>query len=157
MELRIGGDDYPVKPFDSAVLVARIDALKRQYRKSAASGTGASANAALDSAPAAVIPFGAFHLDRSSHILSGPDGTIELSAQEYRFLEYLATHAGQVFEQNELLDSVWGYDRDVSTRTIDVHVVRLREKLGKKDHPRHIVPCTIQGMKGKLAGRVPSS
>jgi DNA-binding response OmpR family regulator len=151
MGLRLGGDDYMVKPFDAAVLIARIDALIRRAERAneEAPDHGSDGTMRTGEAPEAtagghdVYRFGAFRLDRTTRALVGPNGPVELSAQEHRFLEFLVMHPDRVFERNELLDQVWGYDREVSTRTIDVHVVRLREKLGEKEHPLHI--RTVRG------------
>jgi len=129
--LRAGADDYLAKPFDTAVLVARIRAL---IRRSGMSGPAA---------PAHRIAFGNFTLDTASKELFLGTEKIHLLTQEYRLLEFLARNPGRTLSREALLDSVWGYDRMITTRTVDVHVARLRERLNQKDGPGHII--TVRG------------
>ncbi len=142
MGLKLGADDYLTKPFDSQVLLARIEALirrsipAREDRTSREKGAG---------------EFGPFLLDRERGQLlrrEGEDmGEIPLNSQEYRLLEYLADHPGKIIGRNELLDAVWGYETETTTRTVDVHIAWLRQKLGEKDRPRHIITHRGRGYK----------
>ena len=133
MGLRIGADDYLAKPFEMQILVARIEALLRR----------------ADAPKHSKLPggnrfrFGRFILDTNARQLLCESDEIELSAQEYRLLAFLVEHAGRTVDRNELLNEVWGYDTEITTRTVDVHVSWLRQKLGEKQHPKHLV--TVRG------------
>ncbi len=144
MGLRLGADDYLCKPFDMQVLVARIAALLRRSRGTAAAPaeTGAG-NVTAEETPLSVMRFGFFTLDTLRKELrrrTAPkkEETVSLIAQEYRLLEYFLCHPDRVISRDELLDKVWGYGSVASTRTVDVHVARLRKKLGEESVPRHI-------------------
>jgi DNA-binding response OmpR family regulator len=140
--LRQGADDYVPKPFDAGVLVARMEALLR--RSSLATG-GASASGA---APAAeVVRIGEFELDRRRGELLRGGEPVPLNAQEYRLLEFLAANPDRVIAREEILDLVWGYDSETTTRTIDVHVAKLRQRLGESELPRHILTIRGRGYK----------
>jgi DNA-binding response OmpR family regulator len=132
-----GADDYVPKPFDAGVLVARIAAVLRR----------SSARAA---APADILTFDEFTLDRQAGELKRGEAVIALNAQEYRLLEFLAANPDRVIGREEILDLAWGYDSETTTRTIDVHVAKLRQKLGESDMPRHIL--TIRGKGYKFVG-----
>ncbi len=137
--LKEGADDYVPKPFDSGVLIARMEALLRRARsEGGAKGKG--------SGP---VRFGEFTLDAERGELSRGGESVPLNAQEYRLLEFLAANPGRVIGRDEMLDSVWGYDSETTTRTIDVHVARLRQRLGESELPRHIL--TIRGRGYKFA------
>jgi DNA-binding response OmpR family regulator len=137
--LRQGADDYVPKPFDSGVLVARMEALLRRSRAEAGSAPGARAPE--------VFRFGEFSLDkRRGELLRGAQ-SVPLNAQEYRLLEFLAANPDRVIGREEILDLVWGYDSDTTTRTIDVHVAKLRARLGESELPRHILTVRGRGYK----------
>jgi two-component system, OmpR family, alkaline phosphatase synthesis response regulator PhoP len=136
--LRQGADDYVPKPFDAGVLVARMEALLR--RASAAKGPAKGA------APE-VARFGDFELDRRKGELRRAGQPVSLNAQEYRLLEFLAANPDRVIGREEILDLVWGYDSDTTTRTIDVHVAKLRARLGESELPRHILTIRGRGYK----------
>ncbi|MCF7934525.1 MAG: response regulator transcription factor [Spirochaetia bacterium] len=133
MGLRQGADDYLAKPFDMGVLIARIEALMRRSR-------------VLGSAQR--ISFGPFVLDREEGVLL-KDGRIpvELNVQEYRLLEYLALHPDHTITRDQILDDVWGYGSSTTTRTVDVHIAKLRHRLGESDVPRHIQTVWGRGYK----------
>ena len=133
MGLRIGADDYLAKPFEMQVLVARVEALIRRSKLPLKSKLKAGAR----------YRFGTFVLDTEARELTHDGSRIDLSAQEYRLLEFFVTHPGRTIDRNELLNEVWGYDNETTTRTIDVHVSWLRQKLGEKQHPVHLV--TVRG------------
>jgi two-component system, OmpR family, alkaline phosphatase synthesis response regulator PhoP len=135
--LKEGADDYLPKPFDSGVLIARMEALLRRSR----SEPGAKGKS---SGP---IRFGEYSLDaRKGELIRGGE-SVPLNAQEYRLLEFLAANPGRVIGRDEMLDSVWGYGSDTTTRTIDVHVARLRQRLGESELPRHILTIRGRGYK----------
>ncbi len=114
--LELGADDYVVKPFSVRELLLRIQAILRRGRP--------------DSTPAAVVQFGCLRLDREAHRTWVQETEIELTALEFRLLLTLHDRRNRVLTREKLLDEVWGIDADITTRTVDTHVKRLREKLG---------------------------
>jgi len=129
--LQQGADDYLAKPFDMGVLLARLEALLRRTRP----GPGASVSISRK--------FGPFCLDEARGELLKNGEPVPLNAQEYRLLCYLVGHPSRVIDRDEILDQVWGYESGTTTRTVDVHVAKLRHRLGESDQPNHIV--TIRG------------
>jgi two-component system OmpR family response regulator len=115
--LRAGGDDYLAKPYAFSELLARIEVLQR--RKGAASGDPT------------VYRVGGLELDRLSHKLTRNGREILIQPREFRLLEYLMKHAGQVVTRTMLLENVWDYHFDPQTNVIDVHISRLRSKIDK--------------------------
>lgn len=119
--LRAGGDDYLSKPYAFVELLARVEVLSR--RKGAETG------------PATVYRVGTLELDRLSHKLTRGGKEIILQPREFRLLEYLMRHAGQVVTRTMLLENVWDYHFDPQTNVIDVHISRLRSKIDKGTEP----------------------
>jgi two-component system OmpR family response regulator len=115
--LRAGGDDYLPKPYSFSELLARVEVLSR--RRSAVPGEQT------------VYRVGDLELDRLSHRVARAGKEIVLQPREYRLLEYLMKHAGQVVTRTMLLENVWDYHFDPQTNVIDVHVSRLRAKIDK--------------------------
>lgn len=134
--LREGADDYLAKPFDMGVLLARIEALLRRSGPNRETGGPAPSRET-------VIRFGSFTLDRERGILLEDDRELSLNAREYQLLEYLCLRPGRVISRDTLLDDVWGYDTETTSRTVDVHIARLRQKLEEPPISRHI--HTIRG------------
>ena len=119
--LKLGADDYLTKPFEMPELLARIEALLRR------------ATAVVPGAP--VYQFGPVRVDfRSAEITRGGQ-PVTLSAREYQLLRYFIEHRGATVSREELLNEVWGYDTTPTTRTVDVHVAWLRQKL--EDNPKY--------------------
>ncbi len=114
--LRAGGDDYLAKPYAFSELLARIEALGR--RRSPAEGE-------------TVLKVGDLELDRLAHRVTRGGRAIPVQPREFRLLEYLMKHAGQVVTRTMLLENVWDYHFDPQTNVIDVHVSRLRSKVDK--------------------------
>ncbi len=114
--LRAGGDDYLTKPYAFTELLARVEALVRRVAPGAAE---------------TVYRVGDLELDRLSHRVVRAGRDIPLQPREFRLLEYLMRHAGQVVTRTMLLENVWDYHFDPQTNVIDVHVSRLRSKVDK--------------------------
>ena len=116
--LRAGGDDYLVKPFAFSELLARIEALNRRNKKSEDTETSLKAHD--------------IELDLLTRKVKRGSEEITLQATEFRLLEYLLRHKGQVVTRTMLLEYVWDYHFDPQTNVIDVHISRLRQKIGKE-------------------------
>ena len=135
--LKLGADDYLTKPFDMSELLARIEALLRRAR------------AASSSADAVV--FGAVHADFRSAVVLRGGAPVELSGLELKLLRYFVEHRGALLTRDELLEKVWGYEAMPVTRTVDVHVASLRQKLETNpSRPEHFV--TVHGLGYKFMG-----
>jgi phosphate regulon transcriptional regulator PhoB len=127
--LEIGGDDYMTKPFSPRELVARIKAHLRRER--------------MEQEPE-VVEWSAFRLDRTARRLFLHGRELELTATEFKLLEFFLTHRGRAFSREQLLEEVWGQQRFVTPRTVDVHVRRLRERIEEQpENPRYL--ATVRG------------
>ena len=139
--LEIGADDYMTKPFSMRELLARIRAMLRR----------AGMASAVRAAPAGKLKTGDLEIDTERHrVISGGE-ELELSPKEYDLLVYLASNKGFVFTREQLLEKVWGYDYAGETRTIDVHIRWLRQKI-EKDPSRPEKLVTVRGAGYKLVG-----
>jgi two-component system alkaline phosphatase synthesis response regulator PhoP len=130
LALKIGADDYLTKPFDAMELLARIEALLRRAKTPAVAG---------------VQKFGSLEVDlRGTSVLR--DGkTVPLSAREFQLLRYFVEHPGTTLSRDVLLKEVWSYSTDAFTRTVDVHVASLRQKL-EEDPKRPSLIVTVSGL-----------
>ena len=141
--LKLGADDYLVKPFEMAELLARVEALLRR--------SVIAASAAGSPSTGDTIAVGPFTIDVRRAEVRKNGTTIDLSALEFKLLRYFLEHRGAVLSRDELLNEVWGYDAMPSTRTVDVHVAWLRQKL--EDNPRHPqYVLTVHGLGYKFVG-----
>ncbi len=128
--LEIGADDYVVKPFSPRELVARVKAVLRRQARPAEKQE--------------VVEARGLRLDSRTQEVTVRGEAIELSTLEFRLLHFLASHPRRIFSREQLLDDVWGRDRFVTPRTVDVHVRRLREKIEvQADKPQYIQ--TVRG------------
>ena len=147
--LKIGADDYVTKPFEMMELLARIEALLRRVPPTlgaAANGKGSATAEAGD-----VYSFGTIHADFRRAEVTREGTSLELSAREFKLLRYLIEHRGATISRDELLNEVWGYNAMPSTRTVDVHIAWLRQKLEPNPHyPQFIL--TIHGLGYKFVG-----
>jgi len=135
--LKMGADDYLTKPFEMAELLARVEARLRR-------------DGGRPEAPPA-YRFGALDVDFRRTEVHRDGQRVELSAKEFRLLRYLISRRGETLSRNELLDEVWGYDANPTSRTVDVHVAWLRRKLEENPRqPRHIL--TVHGLGYKFTG-----
>jgi len=135
--LKLGADDYVTKPFEMVELLARIEAKLRR--------------APVTPHPTEGYQFGGIRIDFRRAEITKDDQPLELSAREFQLLKYFIEHRGATLTREELLNEVWGYNSMPSTRTVDVHVAWLRQKIEPNArHPQFIL--TVHGMGYKFAG-----
>jgi two-component system, OmpR family, alkaline phosphatase synthesis response regulator PhoP len=135
--LKIGADDYLTKPFEMMELMARIEALLRRAP-------------AKPISQQALYHFGPLTVDLRGTSVSRDGKPVRLSAREFQLLRYFIEHRGATLSRDQILKDVWGYSADTFTRTVDVHVASLRQKL-EKDPKQPELILTVQGLGYKFA------
>ncbi|MBR0105290.1 MAG: response regulator transcription factor [Firmicutes bacterium] len=119
--LEMGADDYIVKPFDPKEMVARLHAVLRRYEKKS-------------DEKAKTVRYENLEVNISNYSVTYHGKTLDFPPKELELLYFLASNPNRVYTRDELLDKVWGYDRAVDSRTVDVHVKRIREKFTEEEN-----------------------
>ena len=123
--LELGADDYILKPFDSKEMIARVRAVLRRYHP--------IKNEPSQAEKPKCVEYEGLTINLTNYSVLCDGNTVEMPPKELELLYFLASSPNQVFTREQLLDHIWGYEYIGDTRTVDVHIKRLREKL--KDHP----------------------
>jgi two-component system response regulator RegX3 len=136
--LELGADDYVTKPYSSRELIARIKAVLRRN------------STEIDSQEdSGIFTVGPIRLDTSKHLVTINGNSVSLPLKEFELLEFLMRNAGRVLTRSQLIDRVWGGDYFGDTKTLDVHIKRLRSKI-EADPANPVLIQTIRGLGYKL-------
>ncbi len=141
--LELGADDYIIKPFDTKEMVARVRAVLRRY-KSAPEPEEADVPEQVGE----YVSYPDLIINQTNYAVIYMGNVVEMPPKELELFYFLASHPNQVFTREQLLDHIWGYEYIGDTRTVDVHIKRLREKI--KDHPSWSL-STVWGVGYKFA------
>jgi DNA-binding response OmpR family regulator len=125
--LELGADDYIIKPFDSKEMVARVKAVLRRYRATPEVQTPVAVGAKVAEYPNLIV-------NRTNYSVIYNGKELVMPPKELELLYFLASQPNQVFTREQLLDHIWGYEYVGDTRTVDVHIKRLREKIKDQDN-----------------------
>ena len=125
--LELGADDYIIKPFDSKELVARVKAVLRRFKSSVPAAPES------DSTAAQIVEYPGLCVNLTNYSVIYQGNSIEMPPKELELLYFLASQPNQVFTRDQLLNHIWGYDYVGDSRTVDVHIKRLREKIKDTD------------------------
>ncbi len=123
--LELGADDYIIKPFDTKEMVARVKAVLRRYQ-------GTSVTEGKEKPSGKYVEYPGLSVNLTNYSVEYNGETIDMPPKELELLYFLASSPNQVFTREQLLDHIWGYEYIGDTRTVDVHIKRLREKLGEE-------------------------
>jgi len=135
--LELGADDYVTKPFSIRELLARVKAVLRRAQTSPKNGDR--------------YMFGDVEVNLRSCQVVRKGKALDFSSKEFELLKYFLSHSGEAISRDRLLEEVWGYDRFPTTRTVDAHIVRLRQKLEPKPDDPHFI-LTVHGVGYKFVG-----
>lgn len=136
--LELGADDYVTKPYSSRELIARIRAVLRR-------GQDSTSEAPQDEFDEQILEGGRVRMDVERHTVTVDGEAVSMPLKEFDLLEYLLRNAGRVLTRGQLIDRIWGADYVGDTKTLDVHVKRLRSKIeAEPSRPQHLV--TVRGL-----------
>jgi DNA-binding response OmpR family regulator len=139
--LELGADDYIIKPFDTKELVARVKAVLRRQKTAPPAETSAQIN---------VVNYADLEVNLTNYSVKYMGQPVEMAPKEIELFYFLASNPNQVFTREQLLNNIWGYDYIGDTRTVDVHIKRIREKIN--DNPRWSL-ATVWGIGYKFETR----
>ena len=140
--LELGADDYVTKPYSSRELIARIRAVLRRGNDQSSHADAAEGAEVEDEQ---ILSGGRVKMDVERHIVTVADEPVAMPLKEFDLLEYLLRNAGRVLTRGQLIDRIWGADYVGDTKTLDVHIKRLRTKIEEHpSRPKHLV--TVRGL-----------